>query len=207
MAFSVTTTTGSTFSNGDSATATKLNAQVNSMTFHGAANSFFGFDASGNPIDGSFANGLSVASGVASLTYRPQVLTSDFSVSNNTTLAASSLSYNLPNSGTFAFQINAMMVQVGSASGYKFAVGGSATGTLLWTSNALDGTTNANNAAFGTVLGAGGASSASGAVFLTFNGTLIVSGSGTLAFMFAQLSSQSNASILKAGSYMTLQTI
>lgn len=48
MSSSITFTTGNTFTNGDSATSTKLNAIVNSLTVASTAHSsMFGFDASG----------------------------------------------------------------------------------------------------------------------------------------------------------------
>lgn len=52
MATSFSLVTGNTFSNGDSATATKLNNQVNAATFSSAtASILIGFDASKNPVD------------------------------------------------------------------------------------------------------------------------------------------------------------
>lgn len=67
MSTSIATHTGNTFANGDSATATKLNAQVNAMTVTGPHNGFFAFDGSGNTVDGAAANGLTLAAGVLGL--------------------------------------------------------------------------------------------------------------------------------------------
>lgn len=72
MAFSASLVTGNTFSNGDSATATKLNNQVNLATFQtSTASTLIGFDGSKNPLDYS----LSGSGSVLALANSPTLIT------------------------------------------------------------------------------------------------------------------------------------
>jgi len=212
MAFSVTTTTGNTFTNGDSATAIKLNNQVNAMSFASTAhNSFLAFDGSGNPIDGSAGTGLAMASGALSLQYRPLVLASDFSVTNSTTFTpVTGLSYTMPGSGTFTFQVNAYL-QVAGSEGIKWNLGGTMTTSFLqaW-SVGISVTTLLNQTNNAAILGSSWGNFNPGGsdnFVLQINGSLVSSGTGTLLFQIAQVTSSSSASKAFAGTNMVVSPV
>lgn len=210
MSTTIATVTGNTFSNGDSATATKLNNVVNAMTFTGPVNGFFGFDGSGNPVDGSFANGLTVAAGVASLLYRPVVTAGTFSATSSTTLTnVTGLSLNLVTGKSYTVSGSGLINQSAGGGGIKIGFGGSATVAGLVGAIVYLGSSGAVQLGTGTGSGLLYSKAASGveAAYYNISGSFVCSGSGTFTFQLAQLSSDSNPCTLQASAALAVNVV
>lgn len=212
MSANFSLTTGHTFTNGDEATATNLNNQVNLASFSSTTfNSFIAFDASGNATDGSAGAGLTMASGVLSVTYRPLVTTGNFTVSNSSTpTAVTGLSYTLP-VGTYAVKASLCCSQQ-SGTGYKVGFGGSLTASnYMFNVAGFDQATTASNVTALTGFSlpntlSFGYPSADAGTFI-ISGSVTVTGSGTLNVMFAQAIPGINASVVVQGSVFEVQSI
>jgi hypothetical protein len=227
MAFSASLTTGNTFSNGDSATAAKLNAQVNAATFGTtAANTFIDFDTRNAPVDGAatlplaltdgalalaYGTGLGSISNSLGMLYRPTVLTTAVTMLSNATLApVTQLTIGLP-VGTYAFAAQLYASQAGNA-GYQFGltfVTGAATMFKVFGLPFLAqaGLQTQFYASFLPASIAIQTTNVGDACFMLLSGGITVSVGGQLKIEFAQQTSSVFASTLETGSVFSAQTI
>jgi len=191
MAFSASLVTGNTFANGDSATSTKLNNQVNLATFTTSTpNTMIGFDAASAPTD-------------VAITYSPKINTSDFTTTSGTPATVTGLTFNVVSGKTYVFRAFLSCTQ--TADGWTAGVYGTATATSFYCRNTMLTGAGLNKIQTGRTtsyanVGITQTNANTGIPgFITIDGSIVINAGGTLNVIFA-VGASSGTAVVEAGS-------
>jgi hypothetical protein len=197
---------GVTWVNGATANATNLNNIVANMSVSSSVTTcVFGFDGSGNATSVLAGSGLTISGNQIYVPYRPLVMPSQISVTNNNSPSAvAALTYASVAPGYYALN-GVLFCQQSGSGNYDVAVGGTATtgqGTIGF------GSINTASEAF-SQLGAlpvanGFAPGTNNPATIRISGGIQITGSGSLYVAFSQFTATGGTSFLNAGSFFSI---